>query len=372
MATLIFLFVSGSWWNEVFRLWWGPRTSSSVSDVHVKLKISQSIVPAVYILSILFLLTVAAVLPALLRVDSYLSESTVVLLNFLTMAASLTALVVETRLKKFQIIVGLDALATRRAFVRYISHEVRTPLNIISLGLDLLEDELKEDDSNELNINYIAGVQQVQDSCRVAVGIMNDLIQVILLPVALLYTPHKCNLRIYTVPPRPTTPHYTTPHPTTLHYTPTPPLTGSIHLPSLQYDSVQDGDIELNTSTVQGVSMMREVIRPIKAQAEQLGVTLSCNFLAPGPSHSSSMEHRGPVTPRPGNQDMLASIVSSQQRGAISHSASSAQHVHDLDVISKVDSVSIEPNHNHNTPPHPYPTHIRPLSEPTSIHASYS
>ena len=177
-AILIFLFVSGSWWNEVMQLWWGPRTSSSVSDVHAKLKIGQSIVPAVYILTILFLLAVAAVLPALLHVDSYLSESSVVLLNFLTMAASLTALVVETRLKKFQIIAGLDALATRRAFVRYISHEVRTPLNIISLGLDLLEDELKEDDSNELNADYVASVQQVQDSCRVAVGIMNDLIQV--------------------------------------------------------------------------------------------------------------------------------------------------------------------------------------------------
>ena len=178
MATLIFLTVSGSWWNEVMRLWGGPRTSSSVSDVHVKLKIGQSIVPAVYILSIVLLLIVAATLPALLNIESYLMESSLVLLNFLTMAASLTTLVVETRLKKFQIIVGLDALATRRAFVRYISHEVRTPLNIISLGLDLLEDELKEDDSNELNVDYVASVQQVQDSCRVAVGIMNDLIQV--------------------------------------------------------------------------------------------------------------------------------------------------------------------------------------------------
>lgn len=180
LATLFFLSISGSFLNEVLRLWVGPRTSSSVSDVQIKLKIGQSIVPAVYILSILFLLSVATILPALLRIESYLAETSLVLLNFLIMAASLTTLVVENRLKMFQIIVGLDALATRRAFVRYISHEVRTPLNIISLGLDLLEDELKEDDSNELNVNYVASVQQVQDSCRVAVGIMNDLIQVIL------------------------------------------------------------------------------------------------------------------------------------------------------------------------------------------------
>ena len=103
--------------------------------------------------------------------------------------------------------------------------------------------------------------------------------------------------------------------------------------------------------------MMRDVIRPIKTQAEQLGITLSCNFLGPNMSHSSSMEyqhrsitprpgggsHQSQITPRPGipgvpgignqPQDVGSSMVSSQHRGIISHGASAT---HDLDVIGKV------------------------------------
>ena len=79
---------------------------------------------------------------------------------------------------------------------------------------------------------------------------------------------------------------------------------------------------------------MKEVIRPIKAQAEQLGVTLSCNFLTFGQSHSSSMEWRDPssshaAASNQNNQDVLSSIVS---RGA----SNAASAIHDLDVISKV------------------------------------
>ena len=226
-----FAATNASWLAQVARTVFNARarTSSSISAVHVKTKVSQAIVPAVLMASALCTLVVAAALPAMQIVSGgSFSEWHMVVINFLIMAASLTALLVEARLQKFQIMLGLDTLSTRRAFVRYVSHEVRTPLNVMSLGLDLLEEELSEDTS-AVSEEYLQSVKQVQESCRQAVGVMNDLIQ---------------------------------------------------------YDSVQDGEIELQKTTVNALQMVRDNIRPFRFQAEQNRVTLLCDFLNAGESDS--------------------------------------------------------------------------------------
>lgn len=65
---------------------------------------------------------------------------------------------------------SLDALRTKRIFVRYVSHEIRTPLNVALLGLKCLEnDEAASDARHQL-------LDDVHTSCAMAVDILNDLL----------------------------------------------------------------------------------------------------------------------------------------------------------------------------------------------------
>lgn len=70
---------------------------------------------------------------------------------------------------------SLNALKTKRIFVRYVSHEIRTPLNITLLGLKFLEDELKKHEQKQLSDVYDV-LDDVKTSCSVAVDILNDLL----------------------------------------------------------------------------------------------------------------------------------------------------------------------------------------------------
>lgn len=99
-----------------------------------------------------------------------------------------------------------DALRTKRIFVRYVSHEVRTPLNVASLGLRYMNEVLSQEVASPLSARHrslsevdsqpspvsekvipatmmMADVEQlrdvlndVQDSCDLAVDILNDLL----------------------------------------------------------------------------------------------------------------------------------------------------------------------------------------------------
>ena len=61
---------------------------------------------------------------------------------------------------------------SKRVFVRYISHELLTPLNILSMGLGLVEDHLREGDVHEARKSVV----ELKASCASAVGILEDLL----------------------------------------------------------------------------------------------------------------------------------------------------------------------------------------------------
>jgi signal transduction histidine kinase len=69
-----------------------------------------------------------------------------------------------------------EALESKKSFVRYISHEVRTPLNTVSLGLDLLIEELEADYSARSR-DYIDSATELKQAAGIAVEILNDLLQ---------------------------------------------------------------------------------------------------------------------------------------------------------------------------------------------------
>ena len=68
-----------------------------------------------------------------------------------------------------------NLLEVKRMFVRYVSHEVRTPLNAVVLGLSYLK---KQHQSNQLSMEkeVLDVVEEVRLSCEAAVDILNDLL----------------------------------------------------------------------------------------------------------------------------------------------------------------------------------------------------
>jgi hypothetical protein len=70
---------------------------------------------------------------------------------------------------------SLNSLKTKRVFVRYVSHEIRSPLNTAILGLKYVSDQIKQNTENEKSV-VIETINEVKNSCAVAVDILNDLL----------------------------------------------------------------------------------------------------------------------------------------------------------------------------------------------------
>ena len=56
-------------------------------------------------------------------------------------------------------------------FVRYIAHEVRTPLNTAIMGLQVLSDEM-----HDASAGCQETLVEVRDSCKIAVEVLNELL----------------------------------------------------------------------------------------------------------------------------------------------------------------------------------------------------
>lgn len=107
-------------------------------------------------------------------------------------------------------------LESKKNFVRYISHEVRTPLNIVFMGLQFLTSEasLKE---NNLSKDTQSLLTESLGACEMAISILNEL---------------------------------------------------------LLYDKVEDGNLVLEKEAVLVSQFLSEVISPFRAQAAEKQINL--------------------------------------------------------------------------------------------------
>ena len=96
--------------------------------------------------------------------------------SYIAQAAGVCVLLVEMRTKKFDIqIQMLKLLEQKTTYVRYISHEMRTPLNAALAGLQILVGDLKRS-VDPVDMDRYETVQEVTLSCTTAVDILNDLL----------------------------------------------------------------------------------------------------------------------------------------------------------------------------------------------------
>eukprot|EP00602_Paraphysomonas_sp_CaronLab_P009108 CAMPEP_0185025882 /NCGR_PEP_ID=MMETSP1103-20130426/9435_1 /TAXON_ID=36769 /ORGANISM="Paraphysomonas bandaiensis, Strain Caron Lab Isolate" /LENGTH=608 /DNA_ID=CAMNT_0027559261 /DNA_START=416 /DNA_END=2242 /DNA_ORIENTATION=- len=74
------------------------------------------------------------------------------------------------------ITIAKSRLETQKKFVRYVSHEVRTPLNIVFMGIQLMQSHelLQGSSSNARDARVL--LNDMQTSCESAVTILNDLL----------------------------------------------------------------------------------------------------------------------------------------------------------------------------------------------------
>eukprot|EP01041_Mallomonas_annulata_P001636 gene1636-3171_t len=69
----------------------------------------------------------------------------------------------------------IEALVTKGSFIRYISHEVRSPLNTVFLGLDILDKEISKLPSDiKGNLNDI--VCDLKTSCDISLAVINEML----------------------------------------------------------------------------------------------------------------------------------------------------------------------------------------------------
>jgi signal transduction histidine kinase len=67
-------------------------------------------------------------------------------------------------------------LLAKKSYVRYISHEMRTPLNSIFMGLKLLEIELVKQSDMPGHVDCLDTLKDVSKSCDLVLNILNDLL----------------------------------------------------------------------------------------------------------------------------------------------------------------------------------------------------
>jgi signal transduction histidine kinase len=82
---------------------------------------------------------------------------------------------VEMRVRHNEVRDGLNAIESRKAFVRFVSHEVRTPLSTAVMGLELLQQEIHDPSASAHDTD--AMLRMIGQSVTAACAIFDDLLQ---------------------------------------------------------------------------------------------------------------------------------------------------------------------------------------------------
>ena len=113
----------------------------------------------------------------------------------LTIAFTLLFFFLYDRLVRNEITSKINLLDAKRNFVRFVSHEVRTPLNTVSMGLTLIHQDLQsrerqvnhENEMDSINNGIVSAgdisrwtslTQEVRHNADVAVGVLDDLLNI--------------------------------------------------------------------------------------------------------------------------------------------------------------------------------------------------
>lgn len=70
----------------------------------------------------------------------------------------------------------MNSLSLKQVFVRYVSHEIRSPLHVVLAGLELLRSDFIAAASTA-NLSILELIDDMQSASDAAISILNDLLQ---------------------------------------------------------------------------------------------------------------------------------------------------------------------------------------------------
>ena len=96
---------------------------------------------------------------------------------FVVSGSAVLTFLIEFRVRKSEVSTALYALLdSKKSYVRYISHELRTPMNVALLGVALSRNDVKENANPDWGDGVVETLEDVELACSTAVNILNDLL----------------------------------------------------------------------------------------------------------------------------------------------------------------------------------------------------
>jgi len=102
-------------------------------------------------------------------------ESSLVFIMAMHFLYSVAVTVIPGRIIRALAISKINSLSLKQVFVRYVSHEIRSPLNVVLAGLELLRADLK-DATERVNMSVFELIDDMQYAGETAINILNDLL----------------------------------------------------------------------------------------------------------------------------------------------------------------------------------------------------
>eukprot|EP00597_Dinobryon_sp_UTEXLB2267_P018742 CAMPEP_0201113918 /NCGR_PEP_ID=MMETSP0812-20130820/78106_1 /ASSEMBLY_ACC=CAM_ASM_000668 /TAXON_ID=98059 /ORGANISM="Dinobryon sp., Strain UTEXLB2267" /LENGTH=617 /DNA_ID=CAMNT_0047377495 /DNA_START=109 /DNA_END=1962 /DNA_ORIENTATION=- len=102
------------------------------------------------------------------------NEANLVSYAFIQLGFTVMVTVLPGRIVRINSLLSMEMLSLKQIFVRYVSHEIRSPLNVVHAGLDILRGELESYKS--LSEDVLELVEDIFSASDSAINILNDLL----------------------------------------------------------------------------------------------------------------------------------------------------------------------------------------------------
>mmetsp|Transcript_19291 Transcript_19291/g.26518 ORF Transcript_19291/g.26518 Transcript_19291/m.26518 type:complete len:335 (+) Transcript_19291:297-1301(+) len=104
------------------------------------------------------------------------SEDTLVFLMMLQFFYAVAVTIIPGRIVRLLAVSTMNSLILKQVFVRFVSHEIRSPLHVVLAGLELLRCDINATVS-ERNVSILELIDDMQSAGETAISILNDLLQ---------------------------------------------------------------------------------------------------------------------------------------------------------------------------------------------------
>jgi len=101
------------------------------------------------------------------------NEPTLVFLMSLHFCFVVAVTMIPGRIIRLLAMSKINSLSLKQVFVRYVSHEIRSPLHVVLAGLELL----RSNSCSELTFTFMDLIVDMQSAAETAISILNDLLQ---------------------------------------------------------------------------------------------------------------------------------------------------------------------------------------------------